>query len=90
MVAVLASGLPLAPSLGFCYLRSRSDHAPCSRWVAHPALVPVAKQIFDEHMKTPNQIHVARDDVQKGAADLLEVRLPAREIPRGPCKPNAV
>jgi malate synthase len=25
-------------------------------WVAHPGLVPVAKQIFDEHMKTPNQI----------------------------------
>ena len=25
-------------------------------WVAHPGLVPVAKAIFDEHMKTPNQI----------------------------------
>ncbi|KAL6063493.1 Malate synthase [Balamuthia mandrillaris] len=25
-------------------------------WVAHPALVPLAKSIFDEHMKTPNQI----------------------------------
>ncbi|MGZ8711423.1 MAG: malate synthase A, partial [Thermoanaerobaculia bacterium] len=25
-------------------------------WVAHPALVPVAKEVFDEHMKTPNQI----------------------------------
>jgi malate synthase len=29
-------------------------------WVAHPALVPVAKEVFDEHMKTPNQIHVRR------------------------------
>ena len=47
-------------------------HVTC-RWVAHPALVTIAKEIFDEHMKTPNQIHVAREDVQKGAADLLKV-----------------
>ena len=33
-------------------------------WVAHPALVPVAKQIFDEYMKTPNQISVKRDEVR--------------------------
>ena len=26
-------------------------------WVAHPALVGLAKEIFDEHLKTPNQIH---------------------------------
>ena len=25
-------------------------------WVAHPALVPIAKEIFDEHMRGPNQI----------------------------------
>jgi len=25
-------------------------------WVAHPGLVPIAKSVFDEHMKTPNQI----------------------------------
>jgi malate synthase A len=42
-------------------------------WVAHPALVPVAKAIFDEHMKTPNQLHVLREDVSIGAADLLKV-----------------
>ena len=29
-------------------------------WVAHPGLVPIAKEIFDEHMKTPNQISVKR------------------------------
>ncbi|WP_218569743.1 MULTISPECIES: malate synthase A [Gammaproteobacteria] len=33
-------------------------------WVAHPALIPVAKAIFDEHMPTPNQHHVLRNDVQ--------------------------
>ncbi|HTA70522.1 MAG TPA: hypothetical protein VK776_19685, partial [Bryobacteraceae bacterium] len=47
-------------------------------WVAHPGLVPVAKQIFDEHMKTPNQIQVKREDVHIVAADLL--RVPPGEI----------
>jgi malate synthase len=42
-------------------------------WVAHPGLVPVAKEIFDEHMKTPNQLHVMRDDVNIGPMDLLKV-----------------
>jgi malate synthase len=32
-------------------------------WVAHPALVPIAQAIFDEHMPTANQLHVTRDDV---------------------------
>jgi malate synthase len=32
-------------------------------WVAHPALVPIAKAIFDEHMPTPNQLHIGREDV---------------------------
>lgn len=32
-------------------------------WVAHPALVPVARAVFDEHMPTPNQVHRERDDV---------------------------
>jgi malate synthase len=42
-------------------------------WVAHPGLVPVAKEIFDEHMKTPNQISRKREDVRVTAKDLLEV-----------------
>ncbi|URL58331.1 malate synthase A [Luteibacter flocculans] len=33
-------------------------------WVAHPALVPIAQAVFDEHMPTPNQLHVTRDDVR--------------------------
>jgi len=32
-------------------------------WVAHPALVPIAQAIFDEHMRTSNQLHVLREDV---------------------------
>jgi malate synthase len=42
-------------------------------WVAHPGLVPVAKQIFDEHMKGPNQIGVKRDEVRVTAEDLVQV-----------------
>jgi malate synthase len=47
-------------------------------WVAHPGLVPIAKAIFDEHMKTPNQIFMKREDVHVTAKDLVEV--PTGEI----------
>ncbi len=40
-------------------------------WVAHPGLVPVAMEVFDRLMPTPNQIDRQRDDVQVTAADLL-------------------
>src|SRR4030088_2586658 len=42
-------------------------------WVAHPGLVPIAKEIFDAHMKEPNQISRHRDEVNVSAADLLAV-----------------
>jgi malate synthase len=42
-------------------------------WVAHPALVPIAKAIFDAHMPGPNQLDRQRDDVTVTAADLLRV-----------------
>jgi len=42
-------------------------------WVAHPALVPVAKAVFDEFMPQPNQIDKKREDVNVTASDLLEV-----------------
>jgi len=32
-------------------------------WVAHPALIPIAREIFDAGMPTPNQLHVLREDV---------------------------
>jgi len=41
-------------------------------WVAHPALVPVAREAFDRLMPSPNQIaSKKRDDVQVTAADLV-------------------
>ncbi len=42
-------------------------------WVAHPGLVPIAKEIFDAHMKEANQIGRHRDDVHVTANDLLAV-----------------
>jgi malate synthase len=42
-------------------------------WVAHPGLVPLAKEVFDRYMPMPNQIDRKLDDVQITAADLLEV-----------------
>ncbi|MFQ1626928.1 malate synthase A [Lysobacter zhanggongensis] len=40
-------------------------------WVAHPALIPLARTVFDERMPTLHQQHVTRDDVCVGQADLL-------------------
>lgn len=40
-------------------------------WVAHPALIPIAKQIFDERMHGPHQHAMTRDDVLVDADDLI-------------------
>jgi malate synthase len=41
-------------------------------WVAHPALVDVAKRVFDEHMPGPNQLDRMREDVHVTADDLVQ------------------
>ncbi len=41
-------------------------------WVAHPALVAVAKEVFDKHMPQPNQYQRQRPDVQVTAKELLD------------------
>ncbi|MGI0485166.1 malate synthase A [Pantanalinema rosaneae CENA516] len=40
-------------------------------WVAHPALVPIAREVFDQHMPGLNQVSVVRDDLHITAQDLL-------------------
>ncbi|KAF1712478.1 malate synthase A [Pseudoxanthomonas kalamensis DSM 18571] len=40
-------------------------------WVAHPALIPVAQAIFDEHMPGPNQHDKLREDVSVGRDQLI-------------------
>jgi malate synthase len=41
-------------------------------WVAHPGLVPVAKEVFDRIMPQANQVARKRDDVRVEAAQLLD------------------
>jgi malate synthase len=41
-------------------------------WVAHPGLVPIAKEIFDRIMPQANQVDRKREDVKVKASDLLE------------------
>jgi len=42
-------------------------------WVGHPGLVPVAMAVFDEHMKTPNQITRKPEAIDITARDLIKV-----------------
>jgi malate synthase len=42
-------------------------------WVAHPDLVPVAKEVFDRLMPGPNQLHKLRQDVNVTRDDLFTV-----------------
>jgi len=41
-------------------------------WVAHPALVQIALDVFEEFMPLANQIHKLREDVSVSARDLIE------------------
>lgn len=42
-------------------------------WVAHPGLVPVALEVFNRLMPTPNQIDKKREDVHVTEADLAAI-----------------
>src|SRR5688500_17703848 len=42
-------------------------------WVAHPALVPVAREVFESRMSGDHQLGRRRDDVEPRAEDLLRV-----------------
>ena len=42
-------------------------------WVAHPALVPIAREIFDRHLQGKNQLERRREEVQVTAAEMLAV-----------------
>ncbi|HYG64008.1 MAG TPA: malate synthase A [Thermoanaerobaculia bacterium] len=45
-------------------------------WVAHPDLLPVAREIFDRHLgDRPHQKHVLRDDVKVKAEQLLDFNI---------------
>ncbi|MBC7290170.1 MAG: malate synthase A [Actinotalea sp.] len=50
-------------------------------WVAHPDLVPVARDVFDGVLGArPNQLHRLRDDVAVTARDLLDIGSAAGQV----------
>jgi malate synthase len=50
-------------------------------WVAHPDLVPVAKEEFDRVLGSrPNQVSRLRQEVRVAAKDLLDIRVPGGTI----------
>ena len=44
-------------------------------WVAHPALIPLAREVFDAHMHNANQVQISRDDVHVEREDLVKPSL---------------
>ncbi len=58
-------------------------------WVAHPDLVPVAKEIFDRHLgDRPHQKHVLRPDLDVTADQLLDFRVPGGRITENGVRAN--
>jgi malate synthase len=55
-------------------------------WVAHPGLVPVAREVFDRLMPGPNNMGRLREDVDVTAADLL--RVPDGQVTRTGLRTN--
>ena len=63
-----------------------ADNGHDGTWVAHPALVPVAREVFDAKLSGPNQLGVLREDVDVAAEDLL--RVPAGAITEAGVRQN--
>ena len=58
-------------------------------WVAHPDLVPVAREIFAEFMgDRPNQLERQRPEVSIDAHQLLDLRVPGGEITEAGLRSN--
>ncbi|HEX6902783.1 MAG TPA: malate synthase A [Thermoanaerobaculia bacterium] len=58
-------------------------------WVAHPDLVPVAKESFDRVLgDRPHQKHILREDVAVTAADLTDFRVEGGRITEGGVRTN--
>jgi len=49
-------------------------------WVAHPDLVPVAKEVFDRKLGKPNQKERLREEVHVEARELQDTRVPGGTI----------
>jgi malate synthase len=72
---------PQANEVAFAKVREdkarEADDGFDGTWVAHPDLVPVAREIFDRALQgRSNQLARLREDVAVSAHDLLDVRVP--------------
>jgi malate synthase len=58
-------------------------------WVAHPDLVPVAREVFERALDgAPNQLERQRDDVQVSASDLLNLAATPGEVTEAGLRTN--
>ncbi len=58
-------------------------------WVAHPDLVPLAREVFDGILgERPNQKDRLRDDVRVTARDLTDVRIPGGRVTEAGVRAN--
>ncbi|MBB5752148.1 malate synthase A [Prosthecomicrobium pneumaticum] len=68
---------PAANEAAFARVRADKEREASAghdgTWVAHPDLVPVAMEVFDRLMPTPNQLGVTRDDAAVSQKDMLEI-----------------
>jgi len=72
---------PTANEAAFAKVREdkarEADDGFDGTWVAHPDLVPVAREVFDRALDgRSNQLARRRDEVEVSARDLLDVRVP--------------
>jgi malate synthase len=49
-------------------------------WVAHPDLVPIAKEVFDNELGKPHQKERLRQDVKVQASQLVDLTVPGGKI----------
>jgi malate synthase len=57
-------------------------------WVAHPDLVPTAKEVFDEKLGKPHQKEKLREEVRVEARELQDTRVPGGTITEGGVRNN--
>ena len=68
---------PAANEIAFAKVRADKEREAGDghdgTWVAHPGLVTVALEVFNQHMPGPNQLDRTLDDLTITAADLLQL-----------------
>jgi malate synthase len=57
-------------------------------WVAHPDLVPIAKEVFDQKLRKPHQKERLREEVRVEARELQDTKVPGGTITEGGVRNN--